>query len=68
MTRSTLRRADRVSAILERLAQDGSVDAGRLADEFEVSPATIRRDLQMLEDQKLLSRTHGRRHGGGRRV
>jgi len=59
MTRSTLRRADRVSAILERLAHDGSVDAGRLADAFDVSPATIRRDLQMLEDQKLLSRTHG---------
>jgi DeoR family transcriptional regulator, aga operon transcriptional repressor len=59
MTRSTLRRADRVSTILERLAHEGSVDAGRLADEFEVSPATIRRDLQMLEDQKLLSRTHG---------
>lgn len=59
MTRSTLRRADRVSTILDRLSHDGSVDAGRLADEFAVSPATIRRDLQMLEDQKLLSRTHG---------
>jgi len=59
MARSTLRRADRVSGILERLAQDGSVDAGRLATEFKVSAATIRRDLQMLEDQKLLSRTHG---------
>jgi DeoR family transcriptional regulator of aga operon len=30
-----------------------------LAEEFDVSPATIRRDLQVLEDQKLLSRTHG---------
>ena len=59
MSRSTLRRADRVSSILERLAQEGSVDAGRLADAFAVSPATIRRDLQMLEDQKLVSRTHG---------
>jgi len=59
VARSTLRRADRVSTILERLAHDGSVDAGRLADDFDVSPATIRRDLQMLEDQKLLSRTHG---------
>jgi DeoR family transcriptional regulator of aga operon len=57
--RSTLRRADRVSTILGRLAHDGSVDAGRLADEFAVSAATIRRDLQMLADQKLLSRTHG---------
>jgi DeoR family transcriptional regulator of aga operon len=59
MTHSTLRRADRVSTILSRLAHNGSVDAARLADEFAVSPATIRRDLQMLEDQKLLARTHG---------
>ncbi|BCJ47692.1 DeoR family transcriptional regulator [Actinoplanes ianthinogenes] len=55
----SLRRADRVSAILERLAGTGSIDAGRLAEEFAVSPATIRRDLQTLEDQRLLSRTHG---------
>lgn len=59
MPPSTLRRADRVSAILERVANHGSVDAGHLADEFRVSPATIRRDLQVLEDQRLLSRTHG---------
>jgi DeoR family transcriptional regulator, aga operon transcriptional repressor len=56
---SSLRRADRVSAILERVAGHGSVDAGHLASEFGVSAATIRRDLQVLEDQKLLSRTHG---------
>jgi DeoR family transcriptional regulator, aga operon transcriptional repressor len=59
MPQSSLRRADRVSAILERVANHGSVDAGHLADEFRVSSATIRRDLQVLEDQKLLSRTHG---------
>ena len=59
MPQSSLRRADRVSAILERVASHGSVDAGHLADEFRVSSATIRRDLQVLEDQKLLSRTHG---------
>jgi len=59
MARSTLRRADRVSAILDRISGQGSVDAGALADEFDVSVATIRRDLQVLEDQRLLSRTHG---------
>jgi len=59
MPQSSLRRADRVSAILERVASHGSVDAGHLAEEFRVSPATIRRDLQVLEDQRLLSRTHG---------
>ena len=56
---SSLRRADRVSAILEHLSERGSVDAGQLAETFAVSPATIRRDLQVLEDQRLLSRTHG---------
>jgi DeoR family transcriptional regulator, aga operon transcriptional repressor len=59
MAHSSLRRADRVSAILDRVAGHGSVDAGQLAREFRVSPATIRRDLQTLEDQRLLSRTHG---------
>lgn len=59
MVRSTLRRADRVSTILDRISGQGSVDAGALAHEFAVSVATIRRDLQALEDQKLLNRTHG---------
>ncbi len=59
MGRSTLRRADRVSTILDRISGQGSVDAGALATELAVSVATIRRDLQTLEDQKLLKRTHG---------
>jgi DeoR family transcriptional regulator of aga operon len=59
MPQSSLRRADRMSAILERVSSHGSVDAGHLAGEFDVSSATIRRDLQVLEDQRLLSRTHG---------
>jgi DeoR family transcriptional regulator, aga operon transcriptional repressor len=59
MARSTLRRADRVSTILTRISGQGSVDATALAAEFAVSAATIRRDLQVLEDQKLVRRTHG---------
>lgn len=59
MPRGTVRRADRVSAILDQLTGAGSVDAGALAQRFGVSPATIRRDLQNLEDQQLLRRTHG---------
>jgi DeoR family transcriptional regulator of aga operon len=58
-THTTLHRADRVSAILERLSTDGSVNVAELARSFGVSAATLRRDLQMLEDQKLLQRTHG---------
>ncbi len=59
IARVSLRRADRVSAILERLAAENSLNATELAAEFGVSAATLRRDLQMLEDQRLLTRTHG---------
>lgn len=54
-----MQRAPRLSAILERLANGGSVDVGDLADELQVSPGTIRRDLAMLAQQRLLARTHG---------
>ena len=53
------RRAERVAAILDRLADTGSVVVTELAAEFGVSLATLRRDLQLLEEQKLLGRTHG---------
>jgi len=59
MASVSLRRAARVSAILDLLAENHSLNASDLATEFGVSSATLRRDLQMLEDQKLLSRTHG---------
>ena len=54
-----LPRADRMSAILELLGTTGTVHVGELAERFHVSPATLRRDLALLEDQRLLSRTHG---------
>ncbi len=54
-----MRGSERMSAILERLAADGSVDVGSLARGMGVSAATVRRDLQRLEAQHLLSRTHG---------
>jgi DeoR family transcriptional regulator of aga operon len=44
---------------LEQLADGGSVAVAQLADALHVSPATIRRDLAMLEDQRLLERMHG---------
>ena len=55
----TWRRAERVTEILDRLARTGSVVVADLAAEFGVSLATLRRDLQLLEEQKLLGRTHG---------
>ena len=54
-----MRQADRLSSVLERLSGNGSVGVGDLAAELGVSAATIRRDLRMLEEQHLLTRTHG---------
>lgn len=54
-----MHKSGRLSAILERLANGGTVDVGELAAELSTSPATIRRDLAALEQQRLLTRTHG---------
>ncbi|MBA3529556.1 MAG: DeoR/GlpR transcriptional regulator [Propionibacteriaceae bacterium] len=52
-------RAERLSALLERLVTDGKVDVEQSAEHFGVSAATVRRDLDHLAEQQLLSRTHG---------
>ncbi|MFC1413237.1 DeoR/GlpR family DNA-binding transcription regulator [Streptacidiphilus sp. N1-12] len=54
-----MRQSDRVSAILDHLAASGSVDVTHIAAELGVSLATVRRDLSALEEQSLLTRTHG---------
>jgi DeoR family transcriptional regulator, aga operon transcriptional repressor len=54
-----VRPSDRLSAILEELSRNGSVSVASLADRLDVSLATIRRDLQLLEEQRLVSRVHG---------
>jgi DeoR family transcriptional regulator of aga operon len=54
-----VRREERLSSILETLSATGSVGVAELAGRFQVSSATIRRDLEALEDQRLLARTHG---------
>jgi DeoR family transcriptional regulator of aga operon len=54
-----VRKAERLSAILESVAERGSVDAADLAATLGVSGATIRRDLQSLSRSQLLVRTHG---------
>ena len=60
-----MRQADRLSTVLERISGSGSVGVGELAEELGVSPATIRRDLRLLEEQHLLARTHGGAVGQG---
>jgi DeoR family transcriptional regulator of aga operon len=54
-----MRQSDRLDTILTRLSENGSVAVTGLAQDLGVSMATIRRDLELLETQRLLSRTHG---------
>jgi DeoR family transcriptional regulator of aga operon len=54
-----MRQQERLGFILERLSQHSSVDVSDLAAELTVSQASVRRDLQLLESQQLLTRTHG---------
>ena len=54
-----MNRAERLGAIMERLADHGNVDVEALTQALHVSPATVRRDLQALHEQRLLERTHG---------
>jgi DeoR family transcriptional regulator of aga operon len=50
---------DRSSLILQELLRNGEVSVEDLAKGFNVSAATIRRDLTELEQQGLLRRNHG---------
>lgn len=45
--------------ILEAVRKGGDVSVARLSEQLQVSPLTIRRDLQYLEDHKLLERFYG---------
>lgn len=50
---------NRRDKILELVQSNPNVRVNELADKLSVSLITIRRDLQYLEEQKLLKRTHG---------
>jgi DeoR family transcriptional regulator, aga operon transcriptional repressor len=52
-------RYERLSAMLDILGQRNKVDVEDLAAELNVSAATIRRDLDHLAEQQLLTRTRG---------
>jgi DeoR family transcriptional regulator of aga operon len=52
-------RYERLSAMLDILGQRTKVDVEDLAAELDVSAATIRRDLDHLAEQQLLTRTRG---------
>jgi DeoR family transcriptional regulator of aga operon len=50
---------ERLNRLLELLASDGHVSVEEAAVRLDVSPATVRRDLDSLAAQQLLTRTHG---------
>lgn len=50
-------RRNNIMAIIQKL---GEVDVNMLANEFNVSPLTIRRDLQYWESQRAIIRSHGK--------
>jgi len=54
-----MRQEERFSLILHRLAETGSVSIADLAPSLGVSKASVRRDLELLEERHLLTRTHG---------
>src|SRR4051812_9808614 len=54
-----MRQEDRLGHVLRQLNEQGSVGVAELAEELGVSEASVRRDLHLLEQQKLLTRTHG---------
>ena len=50
---------ERRKKILELIDRDGIVNLKQLTDAFDISIYTIRRDLNALEEQRLLKKTHG---------
>lgn len=45
--------------ILEQLQKEGYVNVSKLATDLNVSPLTIRRDLEMFEKKKMIVKTYG---------
>ncbi|MGH3386421.1 MAG: DeoR/GlpR family DNA-binding transcription regulator [Nocardioidaceae bacterium] len=52
-------RYERLNALLEVLADEGHMGVAELADRWNVSQATIRRDLDHLAGQQMITRTRG---------
>lgn len=51
--------ASRANQIMELLRQNGTAQASRISALLQVSLVTVRKDLQRMEDEGLLRRTHG---------
>ncbi|MFV0425892.1 MAG: DeoR/GlpR family DNA-binding transcription regulator [Beutenbergiaceae bacterium] len=54
-----MKREERLVAILDVLGESGAINVHDLVDRFGISPATARRDLDVLAARQLLNRTRG---------
>lgn len=54
-----MKQTQRHDAIIERVKQQGYVSTEELVEQFDVSPQTIRRDLNDLANQNMILRHHG---------
>jgi DeoR family transcriptional regulator, aga operon transcriptional repressor len=54
-----MKSSERRRALVQRVRDEGYVDAAALADQFGVDSSTIRRDLAQLTRSGLIRRTHG---------
>jgi DeoR family transcriptional regulator of aga operon len=54
-----VQKKQRLNQIVSAVVEQTQVDVATLARRFDVSEATVRRDLQVLERQQLVRRTHG---------
>lgn len=54
-----MQRKARLNQMVAAIVENASLDVATLASMFEVSQATVRRDLETLEGQRLVHRTHG---------
>ena len=59
LERKIMNKQHRFSRIAEICKEKGEVSVEELVKEIEVSPATIRRDLQDMEELKIITRYHG---------
>jgi DeoR family transcriptional regulator of aga operon len=54
-----MNRYERLNALLEILGEEGRIEVDEISERLQVSGATIRRDLDHLAEQQLLTRTRG---------
>ncbi len=52
-------RQHRLTQILQMVSESGHVSVAEVSSRLQASPATVRRDLNALAEQKLVLRTHG---------